>query len=86
MSRLDDATAKANRLAAMQEAATSLEEQRNERVRLRDAEIAAEEERLRKSKDGEHRFLSSVRNKASDMNIGDALSRGRQGMRTEVNV
>lgn len=77
----------AERLAKMQADASSLEDQRNERVRLREAEDAAEEERQRKNKDGGHRFVSGVRNKATEeMGLGDALARGRGGLRREIDV
>ena len=78
----------AARLAEMQAAASSLEEQRNERVRQRDVEDAAEEENYRNSsKDGGHRFISGIRSKAaSQMDLGDALARGGSGFRREVDA
>lgn len=75
------------RLAEMQAAASSLEEQRNDRVRQRDAEDAAEEEKHRNNKDGGHRFISGIRSKAvSEMDLGDALARGGSGFKREVDA
>jgi len=71
----------AERLAKMQADASSLEGQRNERVRLREAEDAAEEERYRNTKDGGHLFMAEVRSKAAD-----ALARGRHAGRRTVDV
>lgn len=79
-------TDKANRLAQMQAEASSLEEQRNERVRLRDAEIAAEEAKHKNQKDGGKRFISGIRNKASEMDLGDAISRARSGFKREIDA
>lgn len=76
----------AERLARMQADASSLEEQRIQRVRLREAEDAVEEEKHKKNKDGGHRFISSVRGKAANMDLGDAIARGRQGFRRQVDV
>lgn len=76
----------ADRLAKMQEAASSLEEQRAERVRQQTIADAEEEEKLKNSKDGGRRFMQSVRSQASDMNLGDAISRDRRNLRAEVDV
>jgi hypothetical protein len=82
----DEKDAMAQRLAAMQNDASSLEEQRKERVRLLEAQDAAEEAKHKNNKDGGHRFISSVRSKAGDMDLGDVIARGRQGYRKEVDV
>jgi hypothetical protein len=74
----------AERLAQMQVAASSLEEQRAQRVREQEAKDAEEEARHKKSMDGGRRFISSVRGQASNMDLGDAIARGRQNLRTEV--
>jgi hypothetical protein len=74
----------AERLAQMQVAASSLEEQRALRVREQEAKDAEEEARHKKSMDGGRRFISSVRGQASNMDLGDAIARGRQNLRTEV--
>lgn len=76
----------AARLAEMQAAASSLEEQRNERVKLTEAEDAAAEEKHKNNKDGQHRFMSGFRSKAAEADLGDAISRGRQGFRREVDA
>ena len=76
----------AERLAKMQAAASSLEEQRAERVREQETKDAEEEERLKKNMDGGRRLISSVRGQASNMDLGDAIARGRQNLRAEVDV
>ncbi|KAF2260848.1 hypothetical protein CC78DRAFT_619931 [Lojkania enalia] len=68
-----------DRLAAMQADAKSLEEQRSERVRLREAEDAVEEAKHKHSKEGGHRFISNVRRGVGDMDLGEVMARGRQG-------
>ncbi|KAF2637933.1 hypothetical protein P280DRAFT_471598 [Massarina eburnea CBS 473.64] len=74
------------RLAAMQADASSLEQQRIERVKAREAQDAAEEEKHRNNKDGGHRFISGVRSKAAELDLGDVISRGRQGFRGGVDA
>lgn len=75
----------AERLAKMQSDASSLEEQRRERVRLREAEDAAEEANLKANKDGSHRFISGVRRtQLENGDLGDAMRRGRSGIKVEV--
>ncbi|KAJ4301941.1 RNA-splicing factor [Kalmusia sp. IMI 367209] len=76
----------AARLAEMQTAASTLEEQRLERVRLREAEDAAEEARHKSNGDGGQKFMSGVRSKASQLDLGDAIARGRSGFRREVDA
>lgn len=76
----------AEKLAKMQSAASSLEEQRAERVRLREIEDAAEEERHKKNKDGGRKFITGMRSKASDMDLGDVMARGRQGFAKEIDA
>ncbi|OAL50627.1 hypothetical protein IQ07DRAFT_587283 [Pyrenochaeta sp. DS3sAY3a] len=76
----------ADRLAKMQAEASSLEEQRAERVRKQDALDAEEQEKQMKNVDGNQRFMSKVRNQAPSMDLGDAIARGRQGLRKEVDV
>jgi hypothetical protein len=77
----------ADRLAAMQADASSLEEQRNERVRLREAQDAAEEEKHKTDTDGGKRFISGLRSKATDgMDLGDIMARGRQGFKSAIDV
>ncbi|KAF2447869.1 hypothetical protein P171DRAFT_471032 [Karstenula rhodostoma CBS 690.94] len=77
----------AARLAEMQAAASSLEEQRLERVKLQEAEDAATEEKHKHNRDGQHRFISGFRSKAAEAtDLGDAISRGRQGARNSVDV
>ncbi|KAJ4367650.1 RNA-splicing factor [Neocucurbitaria cava] len=69
----------AERLAKMQAAASSLEEQRAERVREQEIKDAEEAEKLKKNMDGGQRLISKVRGQASNMDLGDAIARGRQG-------
>lgn len=76
----------AARLAEMQAAASSLEEQRSERVRQREAQDAIEEAEHKNTKDGGHRFISGIRSKASNMDLGEALARGGSGFRREVDA
>ncbi|KAF2800905.1 hypothetical protein K505DRAFT_320138 [Melanomma pulvis-pyrius CBS 109.77] len=76
----------AEKLAKMQSAASTLEEQRNERVRLREIEDAAEEEKHKNSKDGGRRFMTGVRGKAADMSLGDVIARGRAGYAKEIDA
>lgn len=66
----------ADRLARMQAAASSLEEQRAERVRLQEIKDKEEEEKLKANKDGGRRFINSVRGQAADMDLGEAIARG----------
>lgn len=73
-------------MAKMQAEASSLEEQRAERVRKQDALDAEEQEKQMKNLDGNQRFMSKVRNQAPSMDLGDAIARGRQGLRKEVDV
>ncbi|EOA81867.1 RNA-splicing factor [Exserohilum turcicum] len=83
----DDAEARqsaADRLASMQAEATSLEEQRAERVRQQEIKDAEEDAKLKKNMDGGRRFISNIRGQASNMDLGDAIARGRQNLRTEV--
>jgi len=82
----DEKNAMAERLAAMQNDASSLEEQRKERVRLQEARDAAEEAKHKNNKDGGHRFISNMRSNAADMDLGEVIARGRQGYRKEVDV
>jgi hypothetical protein len=74
----------ADRLAKMQAAASSLEEQRAERVRQQDIKDAEEEAKVKQNMDGGRRLVSGVRSQASNMDLGDAIARGRQNYRTEV--
>ncbi|KAJ4354655.1 RNA-splicing factor [Didymosphaeria variabile] len=76
----------AARLAEMQVAASSLEEQREERVRLREAEDAATEDKHKNNSDGQKRFIAGFRSKAAEADLGDAISRGRQGFRSSVDA
>jgi len=76
----------AERLAKMQAAASSLEEQRAERVRQQEIKDAEEEAKLKQNMDGGRRFISGVRGQASNMDLGDAIARGRQNFRTEVDA
>lgn len=76
----------AERLAKMQAAASSLEEQRAERVRQQEIKDAEEEAKLKQNMDGGRRFISGVRGQASNMDLGDAIARGRQNFRAEVDI
>lgn len=76
----------ADRLAKMQASASSLEEQRAERVRQQEIKDAEEEEKHKKNLDGGRRFISSVRGQASNMDLGEAIARGRHGLRAEVDA
>jgi hypothetical protein len=76
----------ADRLAKMQAAASSLEEQRAERVRQQEIKDAEEEAKLKQNMDGGRRFINGVRGQASNMDLGDAIARGRQNYRTEVDA
>ncbi|KAF1956422.1 hypothetical protein CC80DRAFT_492640 [Byssothecium circinans] len=82
----DDGPSAAERLAAMQADASSLEQQRSERVCLREAEDAAEEQKHKNSKDGGQRLISGVRSKAAGLDLGDVIARGRQGLRREIDA
>ncbi|KAF2202724.1 hypothetical protein GQ43DRAFT_430498 [Delitschia confertaspora ATCC 74209] len=75
----------AERLARMQADAGSLEEQRLERVRQREAEDAAEEAKHRAS-DGGRNFVAKLHRQTGEMDLGERLARGRQSYRKEVNV
>jgi hypothetical protein len=70
----------------MQAEATSLEEQRAERVRQQEIKDREEEEKQKIQKDGGRRFISSMRGQASNMDLGDAIARGRQNLRAEVDA
>lgn len=75
----------ADRLARMQADASSLEEQRIERVRQMEAQDAVEQERRKKEMDKGQRFISSMRTKAAEnMDLGDVMARGRQGFKREA--
>ncbi|KAF1840752.1 uncharacterized protein K460DRAFT_346988 [Cucurbitaria berberidis CBS 394.84] len=76
----------AERLAKMQVAASSLEEQRAERVRDQEMKDAEEAEKHKKNMDGGRRLISSVRGQASNMDLGDAIARGRHNLRAELDV
>ncbi|CBX92621.1 hypothetical protein LEMA_P053270.1 [Plenodomus lingam JN3] len=77
----------ADRLARMQAEASSLEEQRAERVRQQEIVDAKEEENHKKNTDGGRRFISSVRGQAlNKTDLGDAIARGRHSLRAEVDV
>lgn len=76
----------AERLAKMQAAASTLEEQRAERVRLQGIKDAEEEARLKENKDGGRRFINNIRGQASEMDLGDAIARGRQNYHKELDV
>jgi hypothetical protein len=74
------------RLAKMQAAASTLEEQRAERVRLQGIKDAEEEAKLKQNKDGGRHFINNIRGQASNMDLGDAIARGRQNYRPELDV
>jgi hypothetical protein len=76
----------AERLAKMQADASSLETERSQRVREQEIKDAEEEAKHKQDKDGSQRFVSSVRNQATNMDIGTAISRSRQNFRAEVDV
>jgi hypothetical protein len=76
----------ADRLAKMQAAATSLEEQRAERVRQQAIVDAEEEAKLKQTKDGGRQFINSVRGQAANMDLGEAIARGWANQRAEVDV
>lgn len=82
----DQKESAADRLAKMQAAASSLEEQRAERVRQQEIKDAEEEARLARQKDGGRNFVNSVRNQALNGDLGDAIARGRQNFRAEVDA
>jgi hypothetical protein len=69
----------------MQAAASSLEEQRAERVKQQELKDIEEEAKLKRNMDGS-RFIAGVRSQASNIDLGDAISRGRQNFRTEVDA
>jgi len=75
----------AERLASMQAAASTLEGQRAERVKQQELQDAEEEAKLKRNMDGS-RFINSVRGQASNIDLGDAISRGRQNFRTELDT
>jgi hypothetical protein len=70
----------------MQADASSLETERSQRVREQEIKDAEEEAKHKLDKDGSQRFVSSVRNQASNMDIGSAISRSRQNFRAEVDA
>jgi hypothetical protein len=72
----------------MQAEAASLEEQRAERVRQQEIKDAEDEEKHKMNKDGGRRFISSVRGQAlnTTTDLGDAIARGRQNLRAEVDA
>lgn len=77
----------ADRLAKMQAEASSLEEQRAERVRQQEIKDAEEEEKHKKNTDGGRRFISSLRGQAlNSTDLGDTIARGRHSLRAEVDV
>jgi hypothetical protein len=76
----------AERLAKMQADASSLETERSQRVREQEIKDAEEEAKHKQDKDGGQRFVSSVRNQATNMDIGSAISRSRQNFRAEVDA
>ncbi|OAK98575.1 hypothetical protein IQ06DRAFT_294949 [Phaeosphaeriaceae sp. SRC1lsM3a] len=76
----------ADRLAQMQAAASSLEEQRAERVRQQEIKDAEEEAKLKKDKDGGRNFVNGIRGQAANMDLGEAIARGRQNYRMEQDV
>lgn len=69
----------------MQAAASTLEGQRAERVKQQELQDAEEEAKLKRNMDGS-RFINSVRGQASNIDLGDAISRGRQNFRTELDT
>jgi hypothetical protein len=69
----------------MQADASSLEQQRLERVRQREAEDALEEAK-HKASDGGQRFVSGLHRQTADMDLGERLARGRQSFRKGVDV
>ena len=70
----------------MQAEATSLEEQRAERVRQQEIKDAEEEERVKKGMEGGRRFISNVRAQAANTNLGDAIARGRPNLKAEIDA
>jgi len=77
----------ADRLAKMQAEASSLEEQRAERVRQQEIKDAEEEEKHKQNTDGGRRFISSVRGQAlNNTDLGDAIARGRHSLKAEVDA
>jgi hypothetical protein len=74
------------RLASMQEAASSLEEQRAKRVKQQELKDIEEEAKLKLNMTTENRFITGVRSQASNIDLGDAISRGRQNFRAEVDA
>lgn len=77
----------ADKLAKMQAEAEALEEQRKKRVRQREVEDAAEEEKHKQNLDGGHRFASGMRMKATEnLDLGDVMARGRAGFRKEIDA
>ncbi|PSN73285.1 hypothetical protein BS50DRAFT_568862 [Corynespora cassiicola Philippines] len=74
----------ADKLAKMQADASSLEEQRNERVRLREAEDAAEQARQKKNMEGGRHLITGMRNQTTNMDLGDVMARGRGGLIREL--
>lgn len=83
--KLEQKESIADRLAKMQAAASSLEEQRAERVRDQDLKDAEEDAKVKQNMDG-RKFIAGVRGQASNMDIGDAIARSRTGARAEIDV
>jgi hypothetical protein len=87
--QVDDSEARqsaADRLASMQAEAASLEEQRAERVRQQEIKDAEEEAKHKQNMDGGRRFISSVRGQASNLDLGDAIARGRPNLRADLDT
>jgi len=85
--QIDDSEARqsaADRLASMQAEAASLEEQRAERVRQQAIKDAEEEAKHKQNMDGGRRFISNIRGQASNLDLGDAIARGRPNLRADL--
>lgn len=85
--QVDDSEARqsaADRLASMQAEAASLEEQRAERVRQQEIKDAEEEAKHKQNMDGGRRFISNIRGQASNLDLGDAIARGRPNLRADL--
>lgn len=77
----------ADRLAKMQAEASSLEEQRAERVRQQEIKDAEEEEKHKQNTDGGRKFISSVRGQVLNRtDLGDAIARGRHSLKAELDA
>lgn len=74
---------RAEKLAAMQSNATTLDSERKRRVEEAQEQDARERERDDRMRSEKGRFVAGLHRKAGDMDLGEALHRGRAGVTAE---